>query len=145
MTRARAADPVRSLTLIPSQADRAIFDSMTAAAPARPVPCAAPDAPPESAAGALAPERVGWGTRSGHPTPGGRTAAGFPDSGPCRGRRGRGSVKGPEAQSDREGEHGNGHGERSQSPAAMSREREARQVWRRSHGIPSDGSPARGR
>jgi len=65
MTRARAADPVRSVTLIPSQAERAIFGSMTAIEPATPVPSA-----PVSVAGALAPvEASGCGARSGPTTP----------------------------------------------------------------------------
>src|SRR6478735_12853417 len=50
-TRTRAAEPARSLTLIPSHAERAILDSMTATELPSPVPCGAP----ASAEGALAP------------------------------------------------------------------------------------------
>ena len=53
-------------------------------------------------------------------------------------------MKSPEAQRDRQDEHDDGHGERSESPAprAGCQARQAWQVWRRSHGIPSDGSSA---
>src|SRR6478609_11304119 len=65
MTRTRPADPVRSVTLMPSHAERAIFGSRTATEPATPDP-----REPVSAAGDLAPAVAsGAGATSGPTTP----------------------------------------------------------------------------